>query len=1194
MTIPIEWLNEFQVNTGAAAVGIQSDPQIIGLSNGNILVAWVESARGSIGTSSGTDIIGKIYDPEGNVVRDAFRLNSDRNIDNERDFDIAATNDGGFIVAYVDADISSPNQTEIYWERFDSAGNDLNGAVGGGSLAVENTAANFLRNPQIAVNQLDNSFVVTYTDHVGNNTNINARFVNSAGVAGPEFAAAQNGRDFDRDGDVAILANGNFVSVYKENDAGIVGIEFKIFTSTGTQIGRIPDVGVGVDPQVASLSNGNFVIAYEDNGDIKYRIYTPTGTPITGSLLATRSADNENEPEIVALPDGSFVIVWDNDTNQTLEAQRFNANGLADGAKIVVENVGTYQPNIGVTGDGRILFTWLDQTSNEVFSSIWDSRNNDIDGNLYGSREHTPPRNFVSTAVITARPIASSVRGVDFRDSTLLGQNGNDTLIGGFGADNIILGRGGDDTLRGMIQTDTIDGGDGNDTIYSGDDGDIVDGGAGNDFIFTTNERAYIEFLEGVSGPGNNPNGDNDLIRGGSGNDTIQSGASVDTIQGGAGDDIIEGGGSTDVIHGGAGNDLIRVLDREFFDNVDGGSGIDTLDHSAVTRSGDTFDFGAGQITSTFDIGTPTLAGIEIYRDGSGGNRIIDQAGALTIFAGAGNDGVIDKFNGGLDNFNLGAGDDRLLIQNTGIGGDIFNGGTGNDLVDFSSISYGPGVVINLATGTITQGTASDRLINFESLRGSQGGETIIGSTRADSLEGQGGNDRIEGGLGDDSLNGGVGNDTIHGGNGNDWISGNEGNDTIHGDRGDDRISGNEGNDIIHGGTGNDRLEGGSGNDILRGGNGNDRLEGRDGNDTLWGGRGNDTLWGGSGDDILQGGSGTGTLDGGNGNDIFRVLNGASLHSVDGDSGIDTLDHSNLTRSGDAFDFAAGQIISSSGIGTLHLNGIEIYRDGSGGNTIIDQSGALTVFARGGNDLVREHIDGGLDIFNLGSGNDILEIFNTEIDGDIFDGGSGIDRIDFSNIAYGSGVTINLSLGRITQGTAAKTLTNFEHVLGSQGSETIIGTTGTNILTGNGGNDTIQGGGGNDTLTGGTGNDRLNGTSFIAQGTNERDILISGNLNDTDVFILGERQGSRSRVFYNDVGNTDHAVIQDFDIYDFVGDIADRIQLWGSASNYAISNVTVNGVSGAGIHFRGDLIGIVQGISATNLSLTNNTQFTYV
>lgn len=135
---------------------------------------------------------------------------------------------------------------------------------------------------------------------------------------------------------------------------------------------------------------------------------------------------------------------------------------------------------------------------------------------------------------------------------------------------------------------------------------------------------------------------------------------------------------------------------------------------------------------------------------------------------------------------------------------------------------------------------------------------------------------------------------------------------------------------------------------------------------------------------------------------------------------------------------------------------------------------------------------------------------------------------------------------------------------------------------------------GNDRVTGGFGNNYLNGTGFAPQGRGERDVLISSSYGNTDTFVLGERQDGTGRVFYNDFNNSDYAVLQNFDLYNVAGEIADRIQLMGSASSYSLANVNVGGVVGAGISFLGDLIGVVQGVNAGAMNLSDTNQFTYV
>ena len=83
-------------------------------------------------------------------------------------------------------------------------------------------------------------------------------------------------------------------------------------------------------------------------------------------------------------------------------------------------------------------------------------------------------------------------------------------------------------------------------------------------------------------------------------------------------------------------------------------------------------------------------------------------------------------------------------------------------------------------------------------------------------------------------------------------------------------------------------------------------------------------------------------------------------------------------------------------------------------------------------------------------------------------------------------------------------------------------------------------------------------------------------------------------MFYNDFGNADYALLQNFDVHNFATDIADQIQLVGSAASYALSDISIGSIVGAGISYLGDLIGVVQGVNATDLSLANADHFTYV
>ena len=112
MATPTQWLGATQVNTGLAATGNQSDSKIIGLANNTFLVIWTEASNGVIAPDPSSDIVGKIYAADGTVLRDAFRVNTDRTSDTEHLPDISATHDG-FVMAYVDQGGGGTNQSSI-------------------------------------------------------------------------------------------------------------------------------------------------------------------------------------------------------------------------------------------------------------------------------------------------------------------------------------------------------------------------------------------------------------------------------------------------------------------------------------------------------------------------------------------------------------------------------------------------------------------------------------------------------------------------------------------------------------------------------------------------------------------------------------------------------------------------------------------------------------------------------------------------------------------------------------------------------------------------------------------------------------------------------------------------------------------------------------------------------------------------
>ena len=199
---------------------------------------------------------------------------------------------------------------------------------------------------------------------------------------------------------------------------------------------------------------------------------------------------------------------------------------------------------------------------------------------------------------------------------TLVGTVSGETLLGAAGADNLI-GLGGDDVLVGDGGDDAISAGDGADFVDGGAGRDAIQGGAGDDTVFA---GADADLIHGDAGA--------DRIFGEGGNDVIFAGAGNDTAVGGAGDDLF-------VAEAGDGNDVY------FGDEIDGGTGSDTLDLSTITANL-TVDLGNGLLgrgsAVSSQSGTDTLWSIENVATGSGNDTITASAAVNVMEGGAGND----------------------------------------------------------------------------------------------------------------------------------------------------------------------------------------------------------------------------------------------------------------------------------------------------------------------------------------------------------------------------------------------------------------------------------------------------------------------------------------------------------------------------------------------------------------------------
>ena len=101
-TTPILWRADQQANTIDSGAGgdDQTGIRLVGLANGNFVALWESNTDDGVASSSGTDIVGQLYDPEGNAIGGEFRANDTFFADDEGVFEAAALPNGNFVVVY--------------------------------------------------------------------------------------------------------------------------------------------------------------------------------------------------------------------------------------------------------------------------------------------------------------------------------------------------------------------------------------------------------------------------------------------------------------------------------------------------------------------------------------------------------------------------------------------------------------------------------------------------------------------------------------------------------------------------------------------------------------------------------------------------------------------------------------------------------------------------------------------------------------------------------------------------------------------------------------------------------------------------------------------------------------------------------------------------------------------------------------
>ena len=816
---------------------------------------------------------------------------------------------------------------------------------------------------------------------------------------------------------------------------------------------------------------------------------------------------------------------------------------------------------------------------------------------------------FTNIEGVLGSSSGDSIAG-DSRDNWINGGAGNDTITGGGGNDTLLGGDGNDIFKNTGIGRHFYDGGLGTNTVsYDGFATKIdvnllrTDGntnGAGGQEFFTN-----IQNIDGGS--------ENDLIAGDGQNNTLRGGGGDDSLSGAAGNDLLIGDTGSDTLIGGSGADTLNGGDGLDVASYANASASIKLDLSVPTN-------GSGDAQGDVLIGIESIIGSSFsdtfiaggsttnysFTGGSGVDEISFESSvsavSVNLLSGLGVGGSaqgarfmsIENITGSIyDDTLQGNSDANLILGGIGNdtlfgssgGNDTLDGGVGNNVVDYTTISSGSSnsirfnmTEVNAGYFNVTVGGGSqvDKLKGFETVIGTDGSDSMIGDVSAN---------RFQGGIGKDTLNGGDGADTLEGGADNDVLLGGAGGDSLDGGSGIDTVSysnslsgltvsmsapsTNTGDAAGDSFTDIENITGSSFDDVITGDTSENNINGGDGADRIDGGLGDDSLIGGAGDDTIISGAGSDSMSGGSGLDVVTYASVTQALTIDTLN--NTLGAGSSTAgthaAGDVIDNTVETIIGASGESTTFLSGARTADTtfiGAAGfssevSYTLASSGATVNLTNSSNNSGSSLHDRYVNIVNVtgsslsdnitgdaadnilrgGAGDDI---FQASTGDDSIDGGSGIDTLAFDQIGAvplqmlvtgaGAGVVTWASeqttfnsievAGLSAQGdTFTNQTSDGLDVDGKAGDDTMVGGSGADTLRGGSGNDSLSGGTGDDLLVGGAGADVLIG----GDGTDVADYSSSGALT-VDMGFNGSNVGRGTGDAAGDVISADVEVIQ--------------------------------------------------------------------
>jgi hypothetical protein len=316
---------------------------------------------------------------------------------------VTHTKDGNFVVVWGSY---GPDESSgaVVGRRFDADGNKL-----GQEFLVNTYTTGAQTQPAVGADA-NGRYVVVWTgasDQDGSSLGIFGQRFNANGSrAGEEFQVNSQTAGSQQMPDIAVLADGSFITVWQSGDGSGTGISARRFDTGGTALGNNFRVNSGtannqISPSISAAGDGSFVVAFASYGGddpadgttagVFARRYAANGSPFGDDFqVNTYTTGGQASPDVGVQPGGGFVVVWHDSAQfarSGIVARLYDATGNALDDEIILQADGAntrQHPRVAVGGDGSFVVAWesapQDGSSRGMFAQRFSASGSPLGG----------------------------------------------------------------------------------------------------------------------------------------------------------------------------------------------------------------------------------------------------------------------------------------------------------------------------------------------------------------------------------------------------------------------------------------------------------------------------------------------------------------------------------------------------------------------------------------------------------------------------------------------------------------------------------------------------------------------------------------------------------------------------------------------------------------------------------------------